>query len=444
MASANTHLEWWRPVPPPQAAAAAATDGPRPSKLSIWAFRALVTFAAINITAPQELMPALAPLRLALLAAGAAMAAYLSEVWSGNAPKSAPPTELKLGVGLLVWATLTLPLSLWPGGSFQFLFNQFIKSIIIFWLLARVIRTPSQLHTVFWTMTLVSVPLVYAGISQMQSGELVRGRIQGYASGLTANANDLAMMVDLILPLAVIVGMLAKTRGKRLVAFAIVGLNLLCLGATYSRGGFLGLAVMMIAAMALMARRGRWAVIGLAVVALPVTVAVLPSSYLDRLSTISDVDSDETGSAQGRWAGMKAAVEYMVTDPVTGAGLVQDAEALVKIQGNKANWLHVHNSYLAVGVDLGLPGLAMYLGMIYLAYRRLKRVERESFAAGRLEMSLMATGLRLSCLGLMTTLFFSPSAYNFPVFYLVGLALALDVAHTSGGALTVTPAAPRA
>ena len=439
MTSVNAPAEWWRPAAAPQAAVATSDAVPQ-TRLSIWAYRALVAFAAINITAPQAIFPVLAPLRLALLAAAVAMGAYLCEVFGGQAPDTPRPRELKLGIAILAWTILTLPLSLWPGGSFQFLSDQFIKSIVIYWLLARVIRTEAQLRTILWTLTLVSVPLAYVGVSQMQSGEMQRGRIMGYASGLTSNPNDLAMMVDVILPLAVVCGMLAQRTWVKLAAFGIVGLNLICLGATYSRGGFLGLVAMLLAALVLVCRRGKWWVLGVVIVAIPITFAALPSQYTARLSTIGSVESDDTGSAQDRLAGMIAAVTYIAAHPITGAGLAQDVGALVSVQGSKANWLHVHNSYLAVGTDLGIPGLAMYLAMMFYGYRRVRRVERMAFAAGRHELSLIATGLKLSFLGLVVTLFFSPGAYNFPIFYLLGLVLALDVASGAG----VTPAAPAA
>lgn len=430
--SANTEFEWWRPAPPPRAVSA-STSGPTvaQSTLSAWAFRALITFAAINITAPQAIFPVLEPFRLALLSAGMALGAYLLEMWSGAAPTAGRPRELTLGLALLAWSAVTLPMSLWPGGSFQLLTDQFVKSIIIFWLLARVIRTPDQLHKIFWTLTLVSVPLAYTGIAQFRSGDLERGRITGYASGLTANPNDLAMMVDLILPLAATVGLLARKPWVRVSAFVIVGINLVCLAATSSRGGFVGLAAMLLAALVLAARRKKWAVIGLAVVALPIGVALLPSSVTERLATIGSVEADDTGSSQARLTGMLAALEYMGSHPIAGAGLGQDVQALVDVLGTGAKWEHVHNSYLVVGTDLGVVGLAMYLAMVTFAYRRVTKVERESLAAGREDLSYMASGLKLSFIGLIVTMFFSPGAYNFPIFYLLGLVLALDVAHRS-------------
>src|SRR4029079_18974253 len=97
----------------------------------------------------------------ALLAAAVATGAYLCEVWGGSAPDTPRPRELKLGLAIVAGVVLTLPLSLWPGGSFQFLSDQFIKSIILYWLLARVIRTQAQLHTILWTPTIVSAPLAY-------------------------------------------------------------------------------------------------------------------------------------------------------------------------------------------------------------------------------------------------------------------------------------------
>src|SRR2546427_12233072 len=80
--------EWWRPVPPAVADRAKARDGRttvavRESDVPFWA---LLTFTFIQVLAPQSFIPALGPLRIALLAGLVAIGAYVVRRPAGGPP----------------------------------------------------------------------------------------------------------------------------------------------------------------------------------------------------------------------------------------------------------------------------------------------------------------------------------------------------------------------
>src|SRR5439155_17091139 len=99
-----------------------------------------------------------------------------------------------------------------------------------------------------------------------------------------------------------------------------------------------------------------WGVAVLAV--LLACLPLLPASYWHRLATITDIESDETGSAQARRDGYLGALRFVLTHPVVGAGIGADVLALNEQIG--PTWSVVHNVYLQYGVDLGLPGLGLF------------------------------------------------------------------------------------
>src|SRR5207253_8710681 len=107
------------------------------------------------------------------------------------------------------------------------------------------------------------------------------------------------------------------------------------------------------------------------------TVPLLPSAYVDRLATVKDVQSDPTGSSQARWRDTVAAAQFVAQHPIIGAGIGMDFLALNQIRGNK--WLKVHNVYLEYAVDLGVPGLALFLTLLYRVFKGAR------FARKRLE-----------------------------------------------------------
>ena len=82
---------------------------------------------------------------------------------------------------------------------------------------------------------------------------------------------------------------------------------------------------------------------------------LLPAGYAARLSTITNIETDATGSAQGRWADTHVALGVVAKNPIVGVGIGQDVLAMNRERG--AEWTQVHNAYLQYGVDLGIPGM---------------------------------------------------------------------------------------
>ncbi|HVQ34779.1 MAG TPA: hypothetical protein VMT33_02115, partial [Candidatus Bathyarchaeia archaeon] len=123
------------------------------------AFGALLVFTVILILAPQSFLPALAPLRIALLTALIAAGSYLVPRLLLNRPITIGVPEVRLGAALGAWALATIPLSLWPGGSWGVFAGSFFKTLVISWLLCNVVTTATRLRRVFVLLTLIAVPL---------------------------------------------------------------------------------------------------------------------------------------------------------------------------------------------------------------------------------------------------------------------------------------------
>src|SRR5690625_1759094 len=149
--------EWWQPLPP--GAPEAAISKPLTTQISKLSFRALLAFTIILILAPQNYIPGLKALHLAFVFAVIAAAAYLLERFQHGTFTTVKRPEFMWAGLLLLWAVITVPFSIWPGGSVNTITNIFLKALIIFWLLGSVIDTPGRLKTVAWLLTWISIPL---------------------------------------------------------------------------------------------------------------------------------------------------------------------------------------------------------------------------------------------------------------------------------------------
>jgi O-antigen ligase len=391
-------------------------------------FRALVAFTLVLLLAPQTLVPALAPLRPALLAAAAAVGAYVVDRLSRGRPLSIVNRELWIAGALAAWALALVPLSLWPGGSLGVLLEMYVKSLAIFWLLANVVNTPARLHRLAWGLSLMAVPIALTGVRHFLAGTVYRTgdgteRILGYEAPLTTNPNDLALMLNLLLPIAVALLLTRPRPLARVVLIGVIATSVLAVVMTFSRGGFLTLGVIgLVYLWKLRSRReGRWAVLALA---LSVGAApFLPAGYLERLATITDTQADTTGSSRARWEDTIAAASYIADHPLAGAGLGQNILALNEERG--ARWREIHNVYLQYGVELGLPGLALFVALLGGCIGAARAAGRPGAGAAlpRVIPSL-AEGIEVSLIAFAAAGLFHPVAYHFYFYYVAGLALA--------------------
>ena len=416
---------WWRPELP-RVTAGAQHPGSRV------AFAALVAFTAILVLSPQAWFPALQSLRIAFLAAGLAILAHLLDRAVRRQTVERLHPEIGIAIALIAWSVLTIPLSYWPGGSVAELTDHFIKAVAFFWLLGVVVTTRSRLRLFVWLLVLSSIPLSLTAIQNYQSGVFLRTpdasalRIAGYSggSGLTENPNDLALMLNLLVPLAAALALTARPLMLRGLAACALLLSAAAVVLTFSRAGFLSLAAIALLSLVTVTRRQPLVALGLALALMVTVPSVLPEGYLDRVATVADIESDRTGSAQGRWRDLKVATEIVAKNPITGVGLGQNILALNQERGE--TWRVVHNVYLQYGVDLGLPGLVMFLWLFAAVFRAAGRVRRASrHDASLAEVGWMAWGVRVGLVAFAIAAFFHPVAYQFYFFFLAGLALAI-------------------
>ena len=432
-----TGAPWWQARP-------LAHGRTQESPGSSVAFGALVAFTAILLLSPQTWFPILKVARVAFLAAGVAIAAHVVERTAHRRPITQLSPEIGIALTLVCWSILTLPLSAWPGGSVRILTDYYLKAVAFFWLLGTIVTTTERLRIIAWTLTLCAIPLAATGIFNYVAGEFVstgvRGfqRIVGYmGGGLTANPNDLALMLNLIIPLTG--ALVVASRGLKRV-FAAVTI-LLCAGAvvlTFSRAGFLTLGATVILFVVTLVKHRRVAV-AVAVLVLAVSAwPLLPNGYITRISTITNIAEDETGSAQGRWRDTKVAAELIAKNPIVGAGIGQDVLVMNDERGIDT-WRRVHNAYLQYGVDLGLPGLLLFAWLHLTCYRTARAVEHRASALPAVrDLQPLAAGVKISLLTFGVAAMFHPIAYQFYFFSIAGLAVALRTTYRA--ALATGPA----
>jgi O-antigen ligase len=429
----STGAIWWRP----EAEAAPLIPGVGGRSL---AFGGLVFFTVVLLLSPQTFFPVLKTVRIALVAAGVAIAAHAMDATVRRQSITPAGAETTITVVLLLWTVLTIPFSIWPGGCVAVLTDQYIKALVFFWMIAAMVTSRERLRTFAWSLTVCSIPLAVMALVHFAKGDFLSTgtslkRIEGYA-GLSGNPNDLALTLNLLIPFTG--ALLFTTRslpGRALALFALL-LSVPAVIVTFSRAGFLTLAaIVLMGAICLMRRGAVLPAVGVLVAALAI-VPALPNGYIERLSTIVDIDADPTGSAQGRWTDYQVATDVVIANPILGVGLGQDILALNAARG-RATWRSVHNAFLEYAVDLGIPGILMFLSLLLASFSTARRVERFTARVGALrDVSVFAAAAQIALVAFAVAAFFHPIAYQFYFFCVAGLAVAVrSVSRTEAQAL---------
>ncbi len=417
LASANT-------IDTPDVAVAAE----RPDA-SRWAFGGALVFTMLLYVRPNELAPGIfGSLPLAKAAAVATVVLYVTARLAAGRSLTVWSLELKALLAMVLIAVLTIPFAAAPGDSIAVLKDNLLKAVIMCVVIMNVAATPWRLRTLLRLVVLCGAMLALFAVRDFEAGffpTLSAGegvRIAGIVNGMFGNPNDLATSLSLLVPLAV--GLAVTRRGLvRAVFLACTALLTLAVVVSFSRGGFLSLAAMGGLLMWKLRRRHRGVVLVTCGVVLAAVLAVAPSGYGDRLSTIFDISADKTGSAQERYELMQRAATVAATRPIVGVGIGNFH--IYSIREYVA-----HNSYLEVAAELGWFGFVAYLLLIVGPLVSLNRIERATrHETGREELHVMSMTLQASFVSYAVCSFFTSIEYQWHIYYLVGYAVALRSIH---------------
>ena len=429
LAAAGMNDAWWRPL-----RSAATNRGGEfvtvETGESQLPFRGLVAFTIILLLAPQFIFPFLEPFRIALLAILVTVVSLVYTRFSLGQP------ILNLSGGamypLLIagWATITAPMSFWPGGSIGFLTGIYLKPLVLFILLVNIVNTREKLIRIAWLLSLIAVPLSLTTLKHFLTGELSQGdRVVGYKGGLTSNPNDLALMLNLILPFCIALFFIYRRPQIRILQVSIMVLIVSAVIVTFSRAGFLALAVMFLIYVWQLRNRPERRYVPMLLVLAVMALPLVPSSYYERVSTITDVSADTTGSAQIRLRDSIAAAGYVAGHPLLGAGIGMNALAMNSVRGE--TWTEIHNVYLQFAVELGIPGLLLFLLFYRCCFNNTRQVLEHGEQHGMDELFYITEAIRIGLIIYAVEAFFHPSAYQFYFYYISGLAVATKAIFAS-------------
>lgn len=405
-----------------------------PAETRDWAFFFLLAFTAVVFFRPQDTIPGLSLLHLAEVCALGGLAALIAGRLSRGRPISRMTPELA-GVAAFGAVILGLaPFSIWFGGAVGVFTGLYSKVVLIFLLLINVLTSRRRIERLTWLLVLAGAYIGGRAIFDYARGInlIEHGRVQGSVGGIFKNPNDLALNMVCLLPLALFLALTPAAAVRRLAALACAVAMLGAIVVSHSRSGTLGLVAMLVV-VGCYAARQRPAMVAAAVVMVALAVPLMPASYWQRLSSITDGTQDDTGSRAARQALLRESLQAFLEHPITGVGAGQFKNW--NPEGRVEPWRESHDVLLQVGAELGIPGLAVFLFLVArsgLAVSRTRRMLRNARSAAppragagdEVFFDGHSAALSAALVGWCVCALFASVAYNWTFYYLLALAVA--------------------
>ncbi|MBK8023233.1 MAG: O-antigen ligase family protein [Chloroflexi bacterium] len=273
-----------------------------------------------------------------------------------------------LGAGI-VWAVADWGRSPQVDGAFA-----------IFWLLFGILIGAISLVTAQYTIKSLELQNIINLLPKLRDLPVVTG---GF------NVNEISGAMSLLLPPAVALALTQKTalrRGLRVGAWAAVIVLSFALLLAQSRlaiiGVFAASAVILFAVMRPGARRR----LALAIlVALAVIELIVAGNWFVPASSANVAYLRDEGSQLARFEIWSAGLGVIRDHPLAGVGINQFRSRAVRadypVPGYETAVLpHAHNILLQTGADLGLPGIAVYVGWTIALAIMLRRLWKQGDA----------------------------------------------------------------
>jgi putative inorganic carbon (HCO3(-)) transporter len=292
----------------------------------------------------------------------------------------------------------------------------------------------SSERRLYWTLVAVggaiAINSAKAGLYSLLSGGV---RFDNGLMGAFSDNNGYALAIVMALPLMVAAAQNARHRSLRWAFWAAVPTSMYTILSTYSRGGFLGMAVIAVVFLALQRRRALALMLLGVMVAIALIIVPVPQDYLKRLETIGTYEQVDESSAISRLHFWRVALVIASENPL-GIGLFNYEAAYDRydtsggIYGQKRA---VHSSHFQVLAEQGYPGLLIWIGCFVIAFRAAFRARARSRDPNRSSDSqrLLFTGanaLIVSMTGFLVSGAFLAAALNDLTWLTFGLVAALD------------------
>jgi putative inorganic carbon (hco3(-)) transporter len=363
---------------------------------------------------------------------------------------------LRLILLLFVAELVSTVLSRDPGNAVEALFKYAVEGVFLVAAVTNVVRDLSTVRYAVWLLLFVGAGLGllsayqqatgsydndFLGFAQVSralvdTGPTGDGIVTGEPrlAGPIGEKNRYAQILVVLLPLAFTRMWDERSRLLRLLAAVLAGAISVGIALTFSRGAALGFGLMVVIMVAL--RYIGWRQLVAVGLGAALLLTMFPT-YGARLLTIESITGatstgGEIGAAddsiRSRANEMLAATLAFAEHPIVGVGPGLFPAYYPRYAGQigikvEHSDRQAHNLFVGIAAELGIVGLTLFLGIVWVVMRDLVRARRRLLAT-RPDIANLATGFALAIVAYLATGLFLHLAFERYYWLLIGLAAA--------------------
>ncbi len=319
----------------------------------------------------------------------------------------------------MFWATV--------GGYSFIVFQKMLGYLFIFIMIARICTTRERVNGVATALIVSHLFLLV-----MNPEVVLSPTTRHYVVGATflGDGNDYSMSLCILLGFQLNIALSQTSKLKKIFSWVLLGLLMLTIIGTQSRGATLGMAGVFAYMWWRSPRKG----VGVVAIIIAVLGILLyaPAVYFERMGTLSAPQED--GSAEGRIHAWRAGTK-MALNNVLGVGAGNFPNNFPKYRGPDAptRWMTAHSMYFLILGELGFLGLLLLLKLVFGNFRSNARLRKRLIEHPEQlkDPTRFASDIRMlnafnaSIVGLSIAGAFLSVTYYPHIFVMVGLCLSL-------------------
>lgn len=338
------------------------------------------------------------------------------------------------GMGLMVIGMILIYLlasitSFAPFKSVQ-IWAVYFAFMIFYFVIINTIKTKNQLFNLLKVFALSALFVCLYGIAQYIFGwnvtqawmdEEMFEDIKMRIYSTLENPNVLGEYILLTLPICISLMWTARKALSRIIYGGMSLVLALALILTFSRGCWLG--IMAAAAVFITFAAGKlW---GLALIALPIVPFIMPESIINRFTSIGDMSDSSTSYRVYIWMGTLLMLkDFWISGIGPGTEAFTQVYPFYSYNGVVAP--HPHNLFLQIITESGIIGLAVFLLLLFLFYKKLA-VGCQYFGKGS-KFTVIIIGIASAVVGFLLQGMFDNCFYNYRVFMIFWAVMAIGIA----------------
>jgi len=386
----------------------------------------------------QDFYPVLAAVKFPTLSLAAAVGFF---VLDGDPRRRIVAIQhsrlVRMMIALAAVLVIGVPAGIYPGRTFTFVTSDYLPMLVYALLMALSIR---DIHDVRrYAFAMICGGIFYAGYVHLFFTVGIGGRLGNL---VYYDANDLAALLVWTLPFIIYA---ARSKGMVGKGLALVGIPLyvMVIMKSGSRGGFLGFVAVMLFVLLRYDVVSAKVRMGVVTAAVGLLAMVGSAEYWANMKTLLNPKDDYNwsgNSESGRMEVWKRGMGYMITHPFVGVGgrnfpiaegTLSEQGRLTEELGIGFKWSAPHNSFVEIGAEAGVTGLALFLGMLGWSFANLRRIKRAS--GGKSDADIEFRSLALSgsgaFVGYCVAGFFVTGAFMPLLYTLFALAMGITKVH---------------